>query len=117
MLEAIRKKWQVVLDDSGGSRSLTILEAAAELGVGVFASGPLGEGGLLSDLAIKVGSLSLPFLRPFAESVFLQRRWKALLTADEFLNLNQNPFFITGDAAYVISEWYPEVVLQKSSAI
>jgi len=44
----------VVHDDSGRTRSLTLLEAAAELGVGVFASGPLGEGGLLSDQAVKV---------------------------------------------------------------
>lgn len=56
MLEAVRRPWQVVHDDSGRTRSLTLLEAAAELGVGVFASGPLGEGGLLTDEAVKVGN-------------------------------------------------------------
>jgi hypothetical protein len=57
MLEAVRKPWQVIHDDSGRNRSVTLLEAAAELGVGVFASGPLSEGSLLSNQLMKVGTI------------------------------------------------------------
>lgn len=50
MLEAVTGSWQPL--ELG--RSVTLLEAAAELGVGVFASGPLGEGSLLGDPGLAV---------------------------------------------------------------
>lgn len=38
MPEAWREKWQTV-----GGKAVTLMEAAEQLGVGVFTSGPLGE--------------------------------------------------------------------------
>lgn len=52
MLEAVTEPWQVIATEAG-SRRMTLLKAASELGVGVFASGPLGEGGLLQNQKIK----------------------------------------------------------------
>lgn len=54
MREAWVQKWQTVELEEGGSRNMTFVEAAARLGVGVFASGPLLEGTLLKDAALKV---------------------------------------------------------------
>lgn len=50
MLEAVEKPWQPI----GSARMVTLLQAAAELGVGVFASGPLAEGTILSDGKLRV---------------------------------------------------------------
>ena len=53
MLEAAQRPWQPVTSGDE-TRQYTVLQAAAELGVGVFASGPLGEGRLLTDSGVLV---------------------------------------------------------------
>lgn len=54
MLEAVTKPWQVIATEAG-TRRMTFMKAASELGVGVFASGPFGEGQVFRDSRIKVG--------------------------------------------------------------
>ena len=57
MREAWEEKWQTVEFD-GVTKQMTFMEAAARLGVGVFASGPLLEGTLLEDPKLMVHSRS-----------------------------------------------------------
>lgn len=59
MREAWEEKWQTVELD-GETKQLSFMEAAARLGVGVFASGPLLEGTLLKDAALQVKPSFLP---------------------------------------------------------
>lgn len=54
MREAWEDRWQTV-DVDGVATPKTLMEAAARLGVGVFASAPLQEGSLLKDTALQVG--------------------------------------------------------------
>lgn len=49
MPEAWREKWQTV-----GGKAVTLMEAAEQLGVGVFTSGPLGEGELVRKLVSRL---------------------------------------------------------------
>ena len=58
MLEAVLEPWQVIATEAG-SRSMSLLKAASELGVGVFASGPLGEGSLLQNKRVQVKPIFL----------------------------------------------------------
>ena len=53
MMEAAQRPWQPVTSGDE-TRQYTVLQAAAELGVGVFASGPLGESTLLTDSSVLV---------------------------------------------------------------
>jgi hypothetical protein len=53
MREAWERSWQKV-DVEGSAQNKTFMEAAARLGVGVFASAPLLEGKLLQDSQLKV---------------------------------------------------------------
>ena len=53
MLEAVTEPWQLIVTEAG-TRKMTFVKAASELGVGVFASGPFGEGQLFRDSKIKV---------------------------------------------------------------
>lgn len=53
MREAWEQEWQAVEVD-GETQKKTFMEAAARLGVGVFASAPLLEGELLKDEALRV---------------------------------------------------------------
>lgn len=53
MREAWEARWQTV-DVDGVATQKTFMEAAARLGVGVFASAPLQEGSLLKDAALQV---------------------------------------------------------------
>ncbi len=53
MREAWEEKWQSVELD-GETKQLSFMEAAARLGIGVFASGPLLEGSLLKDAVLQV---------------------------------------------------------------
>ena len=57
MREAWEEKWQTV-ELEGVTKQLSFMEAAARLGVGVFASGPLLEGTLLKDATLQVNPLS-----------------------------------------------------------
>lgn len=59
MLEAATKPWQV-LNSETGTRRATFIAAASQMGVGVFASGPLGEGQLFQNKRVQVGSIKLP---------------------------------------------------------
>ncbi len=54
MREAWEERWQSVEADGGGAKQVSFMEAAARLGVGVFASGPLLEGALLQDDTLMV---------------------------------------------------------------
>lgn len=68
MLEAVDKPWQTLRSGSE-TKSVTLLEAAAQLGVGVFASGPLGEGSLLSNENLTVSFSRPRLLGPQKQSV------------------------------------------------
>ena len=68
MREAWQPSWQSVRApgasaDEPASLKLAVTEAAAQLGLGVFASGPLGEGSLLSDRQLLVRADGLPWWR------------------------------------------------------
>ena len=55
MPEAWRDAWQVLPAKVGAQEQMgTLLEAAGQLGVGVFASGPLQEGQLVQDGTLQV---------------------------------------------------------------
>jgi hypothetical protein len=61
MREAWERNWQAVraapsdtVSEPGRRPEITLLRAAAKLGVGVFASGPLQEGQLLQEPHLKV---------------------------------------------------------------
>lgn len=60
MREAWEDRWQTV-DIEGVVTVKTFMEAAARLGVGVFASAPLQEGALLKDKALQVSLLQCPY--------------------------------------------------------
>ncbi len=51
--EAWEQRWQAV-EVEGTAQNKTFMEAAARLGVGVFASAPLQEGQLLQDSQLRV---------------------------------------------------------------
>ena len=53
MTEAWEHRYQVVEVD-GTAKQLTFMQAAAQLGVGVFASAALREGALLQDTSLEV---------------------------------------------------------------
>jgi hypothetical protein len=70
MREAWEPSWQRVRapgasSDEPTSLKLPVTAAAAQLGLGVFASGPLGEGSLLDDRQLLV----CPVARPACASV------------------------------------------------
>lgn len=58
MPEAWKEDWQPVPQIPASNNNVkmgTLLEAAAHMGVGVFASGPLQEGELVKDEKLQVG--------------------------------------------------------------
>ncbi|CAD7696553.1 unnamed protein product [Ostreobium quekettii] len=75
MDEAWSQSWQTV-----NGRSASLMEAAAELGVGVFASGPLQEGDLLK--AEVNGAIRVP-------------EWPALSTAQVLLQISRSTPYLT----------------------
>ncbi len=59
MLEAVTKPWQVIATEAG-TRRMSFMKAASELGVGIFASGPLGQGQVLQNSKIKASLTPFP---------------------------------------------------------
>ncbi|KAL4440685.1 hypothetical protein ABPG77_000394 [Micractinium sp. CCAP 211/92] len=62
MPESWEQPWQV-LRPAGATRHVTVIQAAAELGIGVFGSGPLMEGELLKGRALAEAAAMAPHLR------------------------------------------------------
>lgn len=62
MPESWTEPWQAV-HRNGATRHVTLMQAAAELGIGVFGSGPLMEADLLKDEALAEAAAAAPHLR------------------------------------------------------